>query len=908
MSTLYIYPDCKITKERNCLVDNIQAYLQTQRILPSIEIQYQQIELYKTLKLNMSQSVVGTGPFNYLEIIQDNKSFYYFIDKTNWKSTSTVEFELTLDTVNTFATDFSFDKKTRITRQHKDRLEIRDKVKQNTEVWEYVPANTQLVLNPWAYENEMHDTFYIRWGTDTVNCSLVLYANGKEVHKINNVYSIEQGYFGQSGVAMKISYLENGQSHEVVKEYADLINEFNNGAYSVVKFIGNTSDMVYDPNDAWPSLFYGYYNRYFMRKIDQKEEGLNPPLFKYDTDNVIHSIDDIPWNLVYIATNSYDPDNPEAFLQSNPLQCFLYPSQAISLNTVRSEGSTYTANDFTEGTYYYFLPGCVVPDGVRDSAIDKYYFIWGAFGKDVSYSVKATQTDFSDYQKYYATTSKWHYHSPHSSVANYTKLDQVPRWFKLRKNGLFIEITQYSYIIDSAFNFNKIYTAGTHIYSAASFKLQFITNYGVLPIFTGNVDPSTQSYITYWNSIKTNTESEILDFGNLMTYNLEPIPESLKTDSRVMKIVQIPYCPLGKWLKDKDLFYNINGWVYDSTNKAFRKINIEADTNSSITLSWNPLELLKLDYVEPSSSANRNDKYESKLYHSEFYTPKLVYDSFNYTYRLENVDSSNVDNLNNANEIGYKVSNTFSGNFMFNTNVPLTRSVSDYDNIMIVNRNNELPVYTSAFMNYVRTGYNWDVKNKNLGLTKSIISTAGAGIAGAAAGAMKGAAGGPYAAAGGAAIGAVAGVSGGLLNLAFSQIQADNNIKQKLEESNRQGVSVNDCDDINLLQAYTDGNKAKQVAYQASTAVIDTVRDLFYYFGYNEDIRAIPKLNSRLWFNYIECEPVFKENNNLVYKNYLEDIRQRFMNGITVYHRVNNTYDWNQEKENWEINLIDRGL
>lgn len=908
MSTLYIYQDCKITKERNCLVDNIQAYLQAQRLLPSIEIQYQQIELYKTLKLNMSQSVVGTGPFNYLEIIQDNKSFYYFIDKTNWKSTSTVEFELTLDTVNTFATDFSFDNKTRITRQHKDRLEIRDKVEQVSELWEYVPANKQIVLNPWAYENEMHDTFYIRWGTDTVNCSLVLYANGKEVHKINNVYSIEQGYYGQSGVAMKISYLENGQSHEVVKEYADLINLFNNGAYSVVKFIGNTSDMVYDPNGAWQSLFYGYYNRYFMRKIDQKEEGLNPPLFKYDTDNVIHSIDDIPWNLAYIATNSYDPDNPEAFLQSNPLQCFLYPSQSISLKTVRSEGITYTANDFTAGIYYYFLPGWVVPDGVRDSAINKYNFL-PLWGRSLNYTVKATQSgDFSNYNEFYATNSEWHYYSPHSSVANYTKLDKIPYWFKLRKNGQNIEITQYSYIIDSAGNYNKIQAENTHIYSTASFKLRFITGWRWLPIFKGNVNPSTQSYITYWNSIKENTEDESFNFGDILSYNLQPIPESLKTDSRVMKIIQIPYCPFGKWQDNGNWYYNINGWVFDGSNSAFRKINIEADTNSSITLSWNPLELLKLDYVEPSSNDYRNDKYESKIYHSEFYTPKLVYDSFNYTYRLENVDSSNVDNLNNANEISYKVSNTFSGNFMFNTNVPLTRSVSDYDNIMIVNRNNELPVYTSAFMNYVRTGYNWDVKNKNLGLTKSIISTAGAGIAGAAAGAMKGAAGGPYAAAGGAAIGAVVGVSGGLLNLAFSQIQADNNIKQKLEESNRQGVSVNDCDDINLLQAYTDGNKAKQVAYQASTAVIDTVRDLFYYFGYNEDIRAIPKLNSRLWFNYIECEPVFKENSNLVYKNYLEDIRQRFMNGITVYHRVNNTYDWNQEKENWEINLIDRGL
>lgn len=901
MSTLYIYVDCKITKERNCLVDNIQDYLQTQRLLPSVEIQYQQIELYKTLKLNMSQSVVGTGPFNYLEIVQDDKSFYYFIDKTNWKSTSTVEFELTLDTVNTFSSDFSFDKKTRITRQHKDRLEVRDKVEQNYEVWEYVPANKDIVLNPWAYENEMYDQFYVRSMELTYICKM---QNGKELDRWPNVIAVEQAYVGQSGVAMTFVYRRAGTNVSVVLEYEDLISDFYNGIYYVLRTSGNTSDFTYASNDAWTSLFYGYYNRYFMRKIDPREEGLNPPLFKYNTDNVIHTTDDIPWNLAYIATDSYDPENPEAFLNSNPLQCFLYPSQTINLKTVRSESTTYTASDFTDGVYYYFVPACVVPDGVRDAAVDKYRFY--RLFKDTSYTVNVKSTTDLYYNKvFYATSSEWHYQSPHSSIERYTKLDTVPYWFVLRKNGQYLEMTQYWYTQDLAGNYNKIEHGGTLSYGVASFKLQFNTNEAWLPVYKGNVNPSTQTYITYWETIKANTDSEIFDFGNITNYILNPIPESLKTDSRVMKIIQVPYCPLDKWFNNNDWYYDINGWVYDSNNAAFRKINIEADTNSSITLNWNPLNLLKLDYVEPSSSDSRNDDHESKVYHSEFYTPKLVYDSFNYIYRLENVDNSNADNLNNAKEIGYKVSNTFSGNFMFNTNVPLTRSVSDYDNIMIINRNNELPVYTSAFMNYVRTGYNWDVKNKNLGLTKGIITTAGAGIAGAAAGAMKGSAGGPYAAAGGAVIGAIAGTAGGLLNLAFSQIQADNNIKQKLEESNRQGVSVNDCDDINLLQAYTDGNKAKQVEYQASTAVIDTVKDLFYYFGYNEDKRAIPNLNSRLWFNYIECEPVFQENQNLVYKNYLDDIRQRFMNGITVYHKVNNTYDWNQEKENWETNLID---
>ena len=900
MSTLYIYLDCKITKERNCLVDNIQAYLQSQRYLPSIEIQYQQIELYKTLKLNMDQSVVGTGPFNYLEIVQDNKSFYYFIDKTNWKSTSTVEFELTLDTVNTFATDFSFDKKTRITRQHKDRLEVRDKVEANYELWEYVPANKQIALNPWAYENELYDTFFVRWDTDTVNCSVVLYDHAKEDERINNVYMIEQGYYGQGqmAAAMKISYFVDGISQERVLEYSDLINAFNNGSYWVAYFVGNTSDMVYDPNGAWGSLFYGYYTRYFMRKIDQVEEGLQPPLFKVNEAHTVKSYDNIPWNLAYIADNAYDPEHPEAFTNNNPLKCYLYPSESIAIKVVNSSGTELDSGDFEDGKTYFFVPPNVVPPNVPESQVSNYYFGLAAATWKGPYTIRVSNgTSERDLA---IIDSVWHYGSHYAE--RYTTLDQIPSWVDIKKVDKIIYINEYRYKdkVNGGIIATKQYSV-----AAANFSLKLITSQQRVPYYAGTVNPPLTPTSSYWSQMRANTEPAWLIVSGADNYNLEPIPESLKTDSRVMKIIQVPYCPLYNYEENGNHYYDINGWAFDSQANALKKLDTEANTDSVMELDWNPLELLKLDYIEPEATDSRNDKYESKVYHSEFYTPKLVYDSFGYTYNLENVDTSNVENLDKAKNVDYKVSNTFSGNFMFDTNVPLKRSVSDYDNIMIVNRNNELPVYTSAFMNYVRSGYNWDIKNRNVNLAKGIagtaVSTAGGLLGGLAMGAMGGSSAGPV----GAAIGAAVGLAGGLINLAFSQAQADNNIKQKLEETNRQGVSVNSCDDINLLQAYTDGNKAKQVEYQASTRFITIIRDLFYYYGYKEDIREIPNLNSRLWFNYIECEPVFKENQNLVYKNYLDDIRQRFMTGITVYHRVNNTYDWNQEKENWETNLID---
>lgn len=121
MTQIYLYR-VDITKAKNAKIEAIRSYLTVHGRTNPIEVQYQQIALNKTIKLDLAQAQVGKAVYNYLEIYQDSKSFYYFIDKATWKSTSTVEFELTLDTVNTFSSDFTFNKKTHITRQHKDRL------------------------------------------------------------------------------------------------------------------------------------------------------------------------------------------------------------------------------------------------------------------------------------------------------------------------------------------------------------------------------------------------------------------------------------------------------------------------------------------------------------------------------------------------------------------------------------------------------------------------------------------------------------------------------------------------------------------------------------------------------------------------------------------------------------------
>ena len=293
-----------------------------------------------------------------------------------------------------------------------------------------------------------------------------------------------------------------------------------------------------------------------------------------------------------------------------------------------------------------------------------------------------------------------------------------------------------------------------------------------------------------------------------------------------------------------------------------------------------------------SGNEDRDDRYESKLYHSEFYKPKIVYDTFNKSFDLEKV--SRTSSKSKYLQILFTPSKVFNSSFMMTFPEYETPGANeeDYNNILISNRNNEIPIYTNSYINYVRTGYNYDVKNKN---QKNIMNWVGTGIN--AVGAVAS-----------AATGNTFGVAQFGQNMASSivgnisgNIEAGRNIERKLAEAQAQATSVSNCDDIDLLQAYS-GNKAKLMEYKVNNKSRGDLCDLFYYTGYKTDNMKIPNTDNRYWFNYVQAEPVFKSTS--VYNEFLEDIKARYRKGVTIYHNHNNEYDLDQEKENWETWMV----
>lgn len=795
-----------------------------------------------------------------MRIYQDGKAFYYFIDKARWNAVDSVSFELTLDTVNTFAGDFTFNKKTRITRQHKDRLESRLNYAKETFTTS-LPGEGQYLLNPYFTSQSTDGKL-----TGMSGMSLVVYrANGSIQSRENNVVEIKMNVEPTSPSSLKtlkvVTMPAAGfpQSHYYTG--TTLREAFDAGAYIVIEWDGSyPEDLEYADN--WQNMFSGVVTHSMWRKIDERTEGIEPPLFK-TAESTIPDYDGKTdkWALVYKTDENV----------ATTVDCQMWPFDAQTVDV----GSTLTLSitDFEVGQYYFLMPWSVEVDKL-DQPTEYYDYPFGTYW-------------WSPFDLYV-----WH----SGSGSELAEINRYKTAVNIFGDEVFKAPT-YAIIHRDTTTHATIEQMGpqvglTNLYMGTDKTIEMGENDVIrFSITTPGVEikwAKTPTRETDFPTIQNKTWAET---GHWIAASTQQPLNSFsmvdRTDPKLIKIVELPYSLIEDGKVPSD-------WTYTSGHLSLSNKNAELKKSWELTNTLDPKSNLSFEWQEPTASDLRDDANESKLWHSEFYQPKFVYDSFNYPFYLENIELS--DQLfTQPFRMNYQVSNTISGRFMFSFDIPLKKSTSDYDNICLVSRNNELPIYNNEYLNYIKTGYNYDVKNKNLALAKGITNI-GMGIAGTVVGAVTG---NPLVLAGGA-VSAAANIS----NLIFGQVQADQAIQRKLDETRNQATSVAGGDDVDLLDTYTGGNKAKFCVYQCSSQVRQSIADLFYYCGYKDDTQEIPVLDSRCWFNYIECDPVFNEANSTVYDEYLEDLRERYRSGVTVYHRRSGEYDWDQIKENWETSLL----
>ena len=293
---------------------------------------------------------------------------------------------------------------------------------------------------------------------------------------------------------------------------------------------------------------------------------------------------------------------------------------------------------------------------------------------------------------------------------------------------------------------------------------------------------------------------------------------------------------------------------------------------------------------------------------------KFIYDSFSIPFKFEllNIPGS-ITKVSGGNlKIKEITSLAVTSKFLFDFNEMLSfdKSLEDYSYILPVARNNESTIYTSQYINYLRTGLQYDLKMKQAQEENSYIRTAVSAIGSIGSIALGIASGNPAVAVGGV-IASSTGLAGSIISTIQQENQTSNSLAQKQAQLQEQKASVQSSDDLALLKYYTKGNFAKIATYEPSEKQKNRIALLFHYCGYKAEYLGIPNLNSRLRFNFIQADIDISETaqaflssnfNNEIIENY----KGKWAEGITIMHHFRNKWNFEQDLENWEAVLENR--
>ena len=390
-----------------------------------------------------------------------------------------------------------------------------------------------------------------------------------------------------------------------------------------------------------------------------------------------------------------------------------------------------------------------------------------------------------------------------------------------------------------------------------------------------------------------------------------------KTNAKLIKIVELPYCPveITEIFQDTYAFnYPIQlediGFTIQGNNLEFLEsyLNIK---NYSFGEIISKLRLWDINVLEYGL---RNNNFEPKLFNSELYMKKFIYDSFSIPFKYEFLNvSESITKVSGGNLKIKEISSlAVTSKFLFDFNEMLSfeKSSEDYENILSVTRNNESTIYTSQYINYLRTGLQYDLKMKQAQEEASYVKIALSAIGSIGSIALGAASANPAVAVAGL-ISTGSGLAGSIISTIQQENNANNALAQKQALLQEQKASVQNSDDLALLKYYTKGNFAKFATYEPSDVQKNRIALLFHYCGYKAEYLGIPNLTSRLRFNYIQADIDIEETAQaFLSRNYsneiIENYKSKWAEGITIMHHFHNEWNFEQDLENWEAVLENR--
>lgn len=604
--------------------------------------------------------------------------------------------------------------------------------------------------------------------------------------------------------------------------------------------------------------------------VDKFSEGITPTLYK-DKETILKSNvakNNFKW---YLAFVNNDAISETAFNQVNPIKCLIAPAHSISMYISGSETISM------DSLYHLISP---IHNNTNKSgqvrAFDGTNHFLDVNIKDIS-EIDETSIDLTTYP-----TTK-----------------TVVSFVVIYPNAGKYNTTPYVSLYDESGTLLHLYT-GTTIQATAFSFINF--NGAVRSRSSGalGTNPYSNANETFYGSTTQITGIDTLN----------------KTLDILIKIVELPYCPIT--IKDIHNGYYIFDLPCEAesdsgNNFSFIKVlgvNLEY-YNSLIDITTTDfseiLNLKKLLNVDFLRNQLKDKSFEPKLYHSELYSKKFIYDSFDRQFKFENVDVANSQGYGAHIKFNLISSLAITSKFLFDFSEYWQEKTKeeDYPGILPISRNNEIVIYTNQYLNYLRNQKDYDLKVQEAQKRNSHI-LANIGIASGISGMASSMAGSADSASG---INTVVQGYAGIFQKGFSISENDylRNEAQRQKEKDllRQQTSVTGADDLGLLNYYTKGNYPKICTYKPNDNVKNHLFDIFHFTGYIAGYSGIPKLNTRLRFNYIQADiSIQAEYYSFLTLNYNEDIitnyRSRWASGLTIIHKYNNAWDFEQKYENWE--------
>lgn len=353
-----------------------------------------------------------------------------------------------------------------------------------------------------------------------------------------------------------------------------------------------------------------------------------------------------------------------------------------------------------------------------------------------------------------------------------------------------------------------------------------------------------------------------------------------KVDSNIKNIEMLPISLIGDFVR------------YVQGNILFTNNNISGSYAKDFT------DLGEINYlkdIKTTSVIARDMNYESKMYGSYVMDRQLIYDTFALPLQFEYLYANRRTTLRMY--IDKPIDMT--GSFCFG--VPYNFSSTNYlDNYMTCQRNNNITIYTSDYIDYIRNGYNYDQKQQSMNKIKTGIDLS-LGAVSAGLGLAKGASSG--------GVGMLAATTGlgqvsSAINSAFALEQNTRALNQKRMSLMTASPTMSGSTSVEIFADINDGNYVKYVRSEPNKYIMNKIYNMFYYNGYadNEYYDTLPSMQTRYFFDFVQATIGYCT---------ISDARERarvvqaYEEGITFEWKFNNT--WlsvsNTLYENFERNI-----